>query len=111
MAVLNSRASVCESGSSEPMNSENDGTEFVSSLKYVGLRFGIGSMGVASVARPRVEEEEVEIIATEAFRRGAECKHRNLVAMEAMVMNEEVENIMAVGDVESRSPSEFHSII
>jgi hypothetical protein len=84
MAVRNSRASSDVKGlSGSPINSENEGTALISSLKYVGRLFGTAGSGVeASVAK---EREEVGMNDREACRSGGAYRHLNLVAVAAIL--------------------------
>lgn len=65
-----------------PTNSENEGTVFNLSLKYVGRRREGGSGSEASVAK----DLAVEMKPRDAWRRGGAFKHLNLVAAAAIFM-------------------------
>jgi hypothetical protein len=71
-----------------PTNSENEGTLFNLSLKYVGRRLVAGSEVEVSVAKVL---EDAEMKKREACRRGGAFKHRNLEAAAAIVYDVEAQ--------------------
>jgi len=82
--VRSSRASSGVKGFSGKLtNSENEGTLFNLSLKYVGRRLGVDSGVSVAVAKDR--EEDAEMKDRDACRKGGALRHLNLVAFMAIM--------------------------
>lgn len=111
MAVrISSASSGVMAGSKTPTNSEKEGTLFIPSLKYVGLRrvepsvldAGVEEVGIedsgCAVARDRDVYEGLRVTLLEICRKGGAFKQRNRLTA-AIVVNPHTECWRLLGDI------------